>query len=815
MKQQIRVGLLSTLGSASAEVRHTAALVLAKLAAIEIPRSTWPDLIPALLERANSSGSPAGLRHATLEALGYVCEELGAFEEDYIDQEQVNSMLTAVVAGMRPDETDMDLRIAATTALNNALEFAHTNFSNDQERNYLMQMVCHGTQASDPRVRRAAWECLVRIAGFYYSKLPAYMADIFALTQQAVRSDEEEVALQALELWSTVAEEEFERDNSNDATSSTADSDNADSVNHNFVRAALPQLVPLLLEQLTKQEDGADSDDGAWNPSLAAGTALGLAANVVGDPIVELVMPFVQENIQRNTGSEEDWRARDAATFAFGSILQGPSVETLGTLARSGLGFLLTALKDPNPQVRNTTAWTLGRIFECVSGEELNPPLLDANSLGPVIGVLLEAIRDEAHIAEKVCYALSQLASVFRYAPPPSPLSPFFESIVGALLETAARQSDAGGDAVRLQMQAFEAVNEVVRASSLEAADLVARLLPVGVGKLMEATANPPGVPEAAERQAEVQGLLCGVLQVAMQKLSEGSDDIRHLAAQHADSIMQALLRVLTWRAGSVHEEALLAVGALTYVTGRDFSKYLEAYFPILERALQNYQEKETCQFAVSNVGDVCRAVDEQIFPYCDRLMTLLLQNLQNNEVHRDIKPQILSAFGDVAMAVGDRFENYLSHVVQVLQSAAGLCIEQAATAARDDEDSVDYVNALRGGILEAWAGMFNGLSKQKVDQYLRGYATSLLEFIEAISADQTSQDISVWRSAAALLGDVASSLSGVATLFQQKPFVKPFLQHCAQNETIRETAQWALHMVAAAEAAGLNAAPIGLQTEA
>ena len=31
------------------------------------------------------------------------------------------------------------MRLAATTALFNALEFAHSNFNNDSERNYLMQ----------------------------------------------------------------------------------------------------------------------------------------------------------------------------------------------------------------------------------------------------------------------------------------------------------------------------------------------------------------------------------------------------------------------------------------------------------------------------------------------------------------------------------------------------------------------------------------------------------------------------------------------------------------------------------------------------
>ncbi len=56
----------------------------------------------------------------------------------------------------------LQVRYAATVALYNALEFAHTNFENDNERNYLMQMVCEGTVSEDYRVRQASFECLVR-----------------------------------------------------------------------------------------------------------------------------------------------------------------------------------------------------------------------------------------------------------------------------------------------------------------------------------------------------------------------------------------------------------------------------------------------------------------------------------------------------------------------------------------------------------------------------------------------------------------------------------------------------------------------------
>lgn len=125
-------------------------------------------------------------------------------------------------------------------------------------------------------------------------------------------------------------------------------------------------------------------------------------------------------------------------------------METLSQLARSGLGFLLSALKDSNPSVKNTTAWTIGvkpctdrahhaessesvyclllklciardefcgcspltlqqcsmqptgRIFEYVHSEDLNPPLIDGQVLPQIIQVLLEAIKDAPHIAEKV-----------------------------------------------------------------------------------------------------------------------------------------------------------------------------------------------------------------------------------------------------------------------------------------------------------------------------------------------------------------------------------------------------------------------------
>ena len=58
---------------------------------------------------------------------------------------------------------------------------------------------------------------------------------------------------------------------------------------------------------------------------------------------------------------------------------------------------------------------------------------------------------------------------------------------------------------------------------------------------------------------------------------------------EQADQIMEALLRVLSSNQATVQEEALLAVGALTYALGQNFSKYMPAFYPFLERGLANH----------------------------------------------------------------------------------------------------------------------------------------------------------------------------------------------------------------------------------
>ena len=51
------------------------------------------------------------------------------------------------------------------------------------------------------------------------------------------------------------------------------------------------------------------------------------------------------------------------------------------------------------------------------------------------------------------------------------------------------------------------------------------------------------------------------------------------------------------------------------------------------------------------------------------RIMQQLLANLQSDHLNRDVKPDILQVFGDMAQGLGQHFDRYIKDVVETLQA--------------------------------------------------------------------------------------------------------------------------------------------------
>jgi importin subunit beta-1 len=135
------------------------------------------------------------------------------------------------------------------------------------------------------------------------------------------------------------------------------------------------------------------------------------------------------------------------------------------------------------------------------------------------------------------------------------------------------------------------------------------------------------------------------------------------------------------------------------------------------------------------------------------------MENLSNNNVHRSVKPQILSVFGDIALAIGPEFKRFLDMVLMTLMQASQLQVD------KNDYDLVDYINELRENCLEAYTGIVQGLKGDKDNAnpdvfLLQPHVQYMIQFIMVIASDPDITD-SLIAACAGLIGDLTSAFGG------------------------------------------------------
>lgn len=507
------------------------------------------------------------------------------------------------------------------------------------------------------------------------------------------------------------------------------------------------------MDLLKVQDENDDEDD--WNVAKSAGTCIGLLANCVQDDIVPLAIPFIDQNIKSSA-----WQSRDAAVLCFGSVLDGPDPTKLTPLVEQALPTVIEMLQDSSVAVKDSAAWTLGRIADLLA-KTISPQV----HLTPLITALVNSLQDEPRISCNCSWALTRLVSEFGGSSSlseqhmdnaaaakaedgflqTSPISAFYEGITNALLQIASRPTNEANS----RSAAFEAVSEAVdrapRDCITHVSNIVLQLLERQEG--LNNVADQLVGMDDKNNWVEMQSSISGVISAALRRLGK---EILPLG----DRIMTNLLTLIQHgsKLSTVLEDAFLAVGSVVQAFEGDFEKYLDAFLPFLVGAIGNHEATQLCSVAVGVAGDLCNALGAGIAKHSQQLMTALFEGLQSSVIHRDVKPSILRCFGDMALATGAEFEPFLATTMSVLQQAG------ATTQPPNDYAMIDYVNYLREAVAEAFTGIVTGLKSANRMDLLQPYVELILGFLTFVSAYNVERTEALLKVSLGLLGDLAST---------------------------------------------------------
>ncbi|KAK9322183.1 armadillo-type protein [Lipomyces orientalis] len=769
-KAQIKQTALQTLLSPDDRVANAAAQLVAAIADIELPRNQWPDLMVVLVDNTKEN-QPINVKRSSLLAIGYICETADPTNSGVVAQ--ANGILTAIVQGARSAEPSIVVRQTAINALVNSLEFIRDNFEREGERNYIMQVVCEATQAPDEKLQASAFGALARIMSMYYSYMRLYMEKaLYGLTVEGMKNPSNDVSCMAVEFWSTVSEEEIE------ITLQQSDvydeEEVVDRENFEFAKFAINEVLPTLLDLLTRQEEDADDDE--WNVSMAAAACLQLFAENTGSAVVNLTLQFVEVNIQ-----QADWRRREAAVMAFGSILDGPDHGTLAHVIGQALPPMLSLMNDPVLQVKDTVAWCLGRIADLVI-EGINTE----THLPEIMKALIIGFQDHPKVLTNCCWTLINLTEQLGQEGPYSqttPLSPYYDALLQGLIQASTRTDNENSS----RTSTYEALGVLASCSAADTLPLITNVSAVIVQRL-ESTLTMQAQLVGMDDRSNLEELQISLLSVLTNIIRRVSPNDRNTS----DRLMTLLLSLLQQRLPNslIEEDIFIAIGSVAGAVQENFNVYLEAFIPYLMKALED-PDSPTCNTAVGLVADLAVALGPQIEPYCDMFMNIFLSNLQNTSVRRDVKVSILSSFGDIASAIGPNFEKYLAIVMQVLVQASSLRKE-----ADSPYDIVDYIHQLREAILDAYAGIVQGM-REKPDVLLP-YIQSIFGFLSVVHTNQSMiRSESVVRSIVGLIGDIADIYKqGEVKNFYRDEWLTDLIRKARADRSfsasLKETAKWA-----------------------
>jgi len=333
-----------------------------------------------------------------------------------------------------------------------------------------------------------------------------------------------------------------------------------------------------------------------------------------------------------------------------------------------------------------------------------------------------------------------------------------------------------------LKISAYEAINEFINAADQECHPLIGLLVPLLLERLTKTFSLQILTSEDRDEQNNTQGSVCNLLQACISKL--GSE-----IKPFADKLVELHIKVFDCKNASVHEQAIMSFGCIADALEQDFVQYMQVFYQYLLLGLRNYQEHEVCATAVGVVGDIARALQKKLLPYCDDLFSALIQLIRTPDLDQNVRPPILTCFGDIALAIEGDFLKYLQLTMSVLAAAAGTQITDYS-----DDEVIDYHNHLRESIFESYTGIIQGLRADPAAiQHFLPYARDVIHFVVFVCNDPTRSD-TVTCKAVGVLGDICIALGEQVKAILRQEEVRKVVENCtcSDDRSTQNIAEWA-----------------------
>ena len=698
IKQTIKNNILSTLASKIIEIRKAAALALAGICKIEIPRKIWLNIFDIL--SGTSQNENLYIQLSSLTALEYIYEEI---QKSDIPNNTVAKLLNNYYSLLTKENNDPQLSITTLHSIDKFLPFI-SDFINDYNSKIkFYQLIERYIMNSNEKIREAALIIFYDISRIYYDSLQDYIDKIYNFTKQIIENDIENNKILSILIWSLIGKEEDHRKNEINYVTKQS---------HCFLEKYYLSLSEICLKFIVT--DNYDSDD--YSLSEACSSLIYIMSRACQYNFMEEMMKYIGKNI--NSTIE---KIKYSALLVFRSILGTIHKEKFYIIVKDSLSTISDILIQNYPlHFKKLCSIIMKSITKEFAKEFIN----DSIYFNKLIELFINLIKVSPNeVIYNIILSINNLCKNIKWTENDQTniLSKNIENIYQPIISISSNINNYN-EQYNIPCAGYNLLGTLGERSALDVKNKMIGLFKL-LSDMFQSSLNPQNIPNESIRrnyQEYLATCLSGFL-------TSGRAD-----KQTAANLLQNVITSFQLRNG-LYDEAMTLIGSIALFTKEDFSAAMDLISPCLIKGLRSIDSVSLCKSSIFCLSDILSSLGINN-KYIKDFLPLIMNILSDDQVDRNLKPHCFNIISDLYMYYPDEAYKYFENIMKIM--GAAIQATQIKFDENSEKENITHFIDLREHLIETLTCIFSVMKDNKKAKDFIPYVSGIVKYINTIVQD-------------------------------------------------------------------------------
>ena len=699
IKKVIKDNILSTLASKDIDIRKAAALSLAGICKIEIPKGQWLNIFDILIN--TSQNNDINIQLSSLKTLEYIYEEINPGD---IPNETVAKLLNTYYSLLNQENIHPQLVINTLNSILTFLPFIKDFITDNTSRIKFYDLIEKYVEDDNGDIRQIALKIFIEICKNYYDFIQEYIEKIFHFTKVIIEKDIESNKILSVELWRTIGIEENYRMNVINKLKKQS---------QGILQRYHQPLGELCLKYIVT-EDYENEDDSL---SKACSQLISLMSRCCQYNFLEIMINYIGQNIQ-NANEKMKYSALNVFNSIICTIHKSPFYQ----IVKDSLKMISGTLLDNNAPsyFKKLCANIIKSITKNFSEELINDTVyfdkmmilyleLFKISTKEVLYILLVSLN---YLCKKVPWAENDQTNI---------LSKHILTLCEPLLKIC-MNIDLYSIENNITFISFILMGTLGERSAKDVSSQMSNLFKELTGmfeKTLEKN-NFPNEEVCYKYQEYIASCLSGFLTTEM------ADKIT------AGRLVQCVINSFEKRK-DLYDEGISLIGYISLYIQKDFSSAMKMISPYLIKGLESHNSPSICKYSIYCLSDIIRALENEN-NYADTYLPLILNILSDENIDRSLKPNCFNIISDIFIFCQNEAFKFFDKIMVVIGGA--MKATSIEFNENSDQETFDYFLALREHLFETITCIFFAVKDINKTQDFIPFINDIVKYINFVGND-------------------------------------------------------------------------------